>query len=105
MPQLSEESGTAAATRPALTKKAEREIGSPSTASLTGSATFLLFNLLILIINLLKSSINKNGSNTNLHTTVKKKATKMIDFKDKNKTVLKYTEQNTPIIKRIVYVQ
>ena len=105
MPQLNELSGTAAATKPAFTKNVEREIGSPPTASLIGSATFFLFNLLTLIINLLKSSINKNGSNTNLQTTVKKKATKMIDFKDKNKTVLKYTEQNTPIIKRTVYVQ
>ncbi len=102
MPQLKEVNGTAAATKPALTKNSERLIGSPATTSLIGPVTFLFLSLLSLIKTLLKSSTNKNGSNINLQTKVKKKATKIIDFNDRNSTVLKYTEQKTPIINKIV---
>lgn len=87
MPQLNELKGTAALTKPAFTKKEERLIGSPPIVCLTVFSNFLF--LVNLINNLLKSSINKNGSIQTLQTKVKKNATKMIDLSDRNRTVLK----------------
>ena len=108
MPQLSELKGTAAATKPAFVKKAERLIVSLD-VWFVGLLVFWLINCLVCIAffesktkrtNLLKSSITKNGSINNFATTDKKKATRITALKDKNK--LRNIAAKTPMINKML---
>lgn len=92
MPQLKELKGTAAATKPALTKNAEREIGSPIAVGSAAGISFLLTtgldfftDLKSLIIPRLKSSISKKGIIINFATDKRKKATKIMALADKKR--------------------
>src|SRR5690606_29929301 len=83
----------------ALTRNSERGIASPGNGSRGPEACF---RRKILITNLRRSSTNRKGSITNLLPQVKKKATRMIALKVRNK--FKNIPANTPAINSRLYV-
>ena len=80
MPQVSDVRGTAAVISPALTKKAERLIGSATETTSGSFPSSLTTKVFAFKRSRLRSSITRKGRKTILQASVKKKATRITDL-------------------------